>query len=157
MEIVHETDAYAPNSAVKDMPYLQFFTWSAFFRIREDKRMASPDQNFRRYNIEDYKADWCGTIMLDSVWVVKKDFELDDPMEFIAISDAKQFDPEEYDDWANYIPMERGESTWDLYYVLLVEYRSDIAYRVGLGKVYKEAFENSCKSEGKRWKEFILG
>ena len=161
VEIVHETEAYAPNSPVKDMPFLQFFTWSAFFRIREDTRIADketqPDPNFRRYNIEDYKDDWCGTIMLDSVWVVKKSLHLDDPMEFIAISDAKQFDPEEYDDWANYIPMERRESTWDLYYVLLVDYRSDIAYRVGLGKVYKEAFENSCKPEGKKWKEFILG
>lgn len=157
VQIVNETEGDAPNSAVKDMPFLQFYTWSAFFRIREDRSTTSIDQNFRRYNIEDYKDDWCGTIMLDSVWVVQKDFELDDPMEFIAISDAKQFDPEEYDDWANYIPMERRESTWDLYYVLLIEYRSDIAYRVGLGKMYKEAFENSCKPEGKKWKEFILG
>lgn len=161
VEIVQETDSGAPNSANKDMPFLQFYTWSAFFRISEDTRphvrASRTDQNWRRYNIEDYKDDWCGIIMLDDVWAVQKVLQLDDPMEFIAISDAKQFDPEEYDDWANYIPMERRESTWDLYYVLLIEYREDIAYRVGLGKIYKEAFENSCKPEGKRWKEFILG
>ncbi|KAF2847963.1 HET-domain-containing protein [Plenodomus tracheiphilus IPT5] len=166
VEIVHETGGHAPNSAAKDMPFLQFYTWSAHFRIREERRTQvvphagrDTDSNLLlRYSIFDYKDDWCGTIMLDSVWVVKNAIDIDDdPMEFMAISDAKQFDREEYDDWANYIPMERRESTWDLYYVLLIERKADIAYRVGLGKVYKEAFENSCKPEGKRWKEFILG
>ncbi|KAF2193172.1 hypothetical protein K469DRAFT_715214 [Zopfia rhizophila CBS 207.26] len=69
-------------------------------------------------------------------------------MEFVAIPHAKQFHPEEYDNWANYIPMEGKESTWDLYYVLLIEYRSDIVYRVGLGKVYKEAFEKLVQTGG---------
>ncbi|KAF2727328.1 HET-domain-containing protein, partial [Polyplosphaeria fusca] len=158
VEIVAEVEALSPHRTERDMPFLQFYSWSAFFRIREDRRFRyAPHQNFHRYNIEDYKDDWCGTIMLDSVWALRKDLELDDPMEFIAISDAKQFHADEYDDWSSYIPMERKESTWDLYYVLLVEYHADIAYRVGLGKIYKEAFENSCKPEGKRWKEFILG
>jgi hypothetical protein len=161
VEIVQGTDAHAPNSTDKDMPFLQFFSWSAYFRIREDKRFSYPDtQNFRfrRYNIEDYKDDWCGTIMLDYVWAVKRDLELEDPLEFVAISDAKLFHEDEYNDWANYIPMERNQSTWDLYYVWLIEYRDDIAYRVGLGKVYKEAFKkNSCKPGERRWKEFILG
>jgi hypothetical protein len=142
------------------MPYLQFFTWSAYFRIREDPRYTpyAFGQNFCRYNIEDYKDDWCGTILLDKFWV--KDFREhanEDFLEFVAISDAKSFSNEEYHDWANYIPKERHHSAWDLYYVLLVEYRQDIAYRVGLGKVFKDAFDNSCKLEGKRWKEFILG
>ena len=159
VEIVNDLEWHVPNSTEKDMPYLQFYTWSAFFRIREDKRCTykNRDRKFRRYNIEDYKDDWCGTILLDFYWVSKRQPDLEDPMEFIAISEAKQFDHAEYDDWANYIPVERSESTWDLYYVLLIEYRSDIAYRVGLGKVYKEAFENSCRPEGKKWKEFILG
>jgi hypothetical protein len=96
--------------------------------------------------------------MLDYVWAVKRDLELEDPLEFVAISDAKLFHEDEYNDWANYIPMERNQSTWDLYYVWLIEYRDDIAYRVGLGKVYKEAFKkNSCKPGERRWKEFILG
>jgi hypothetical protein len=162
VEIVEDTEAAPLNSTEKNMPFLQFFSWSAFFRIREDRRQKyKPDQTFCRYSIEDYKDDWCGTIMLDKTWVLKKfiKYEDHDPLEFVALSEAKQFADEEYDDWANYIPVERGESTWDLFYVLLIEYDDDtgIAYRVGLGKVYKEAFENSCKPEGKRWKEFILG
>jgi hypothetical protein len=82
---------------------------------------------------------------------------LEEPLAFIAISDAKQFSDDEYNDWANYIPLERQESNWDLYYVLLITYEDDICYRQGLGKVFKDAFDNSCKPEGKQWKEFILG
>lgn len=55
-----------------------------------------------------------------------------------------------------YIPREREQSKWDLYYVLLIETREEVAYRVGLGKVFKEAFSNSCKREA-AWKEFIMG
>jgi hypothetical protein len=52
---------------------------------------------------------------------------------------------------------ERNQSEWYLYHVLLIEYdEAKIASRVGLGKVYKEAFFNSC-GPGRHWKEFILG
>jgi hypothetical protein len=146
------------NSTEKDMPFLQFYTWSAYFRISEQH--SKPENrwgtSFRRYGIEDYKDDWCGTILLDKHWVSLRPFP-DQPLEFIAISDAKYFSEIEYADWANYIPVERKESIWDLYYVLLVETRKDVVYRVGLGKVYKSAFHNSCTGEGKQWKEFILG
>lgn len=154
---VDNVDNFVNNSTEKDMPYLQFFTWSAYFRIRPDGRPTRPPfgVKFRRYSIEDYKDDWCGTILLDKFWV--EELNLGDPLEFIALSDAKRFDDEEYDDWANYIPMERQESNWDLYYVMLIKYESGIACRMGLGKVYKHAFDNSCKPEGKKWKEFILG
>jgi len=43
-----------------------------------------------------------------------------------------------------------------LYYVLLVEHNSGgIAARRGLGKVFKEAFSNSCLP-GREWKEIIM-
>lgn len=164
-----DTDARS-SSTERDMPYLQFKTWSAFFRIEEDLHFQSdaghqpPPTNqkiFRRYSILDYKDDWCGTILLDKFWVEIEGRvparDLNVPLEFIALSDAKQFGAGEYDAWANYIPMTRKESSWDLYYVMLIETKSDISQRVGLGKVFKEAFENSCKQEGKQWKEFILG
>jgi hypothetical protein len=38
----------------------------------------------------------------------------------------------------------------------ITQYNRDISQRVGLGKVFKEAFENSCRHP-KQWKEFILG
>jgi hypothetical protein len=145
--------AFSQNNPVKDMPYLQFYTWSASFRLRE-----TPPRDFRRkfqrYSILDYKDDWCGTIVLDRL---QAPLDLDSMYEFIAISDAKEFHPDEYDGWAYYIPTEREHSAWDLYYVLLIEVKGNIAYRVGLGKVFKEAFNNSCKPEGKQWKEYILG
>lgn len=150
--------AYLHNSPGKDMPYLQFYTWSAFFRVREDPRFNNFGENYCRYNIEDYKDDWCGTILLDKFWVKEtQEHDKDSPLQFIAISDAKHFGIEEYNDWANYIPKERHHSAWDLYYVLLIEQIADISHRVGLGKVFKEAFDNSCRREGKQWKEFILG
>ena len=142
------------NSMETDLPYLQFFTWSAFFRIREQSQQDW-DHASQRYSILDYKDDYCGTIVLERLWA--KVLNPEKPLEFIAISEAKHFDVSEYDGWAYYIPKERVQSTWDLYYVLLIEYKNDIAYRVGLGKVFKDAFNNSCKSEGKQWKEFILG
>lgn len=152
-----QSTAFIRNSPEKDLPYLQFFTWSAFFRIREDPKQDF-GRKFQRYSILDYKDDWCGTIVLERQrWA--KVLDPEKPLEFIAISDAKQFDKDhEYDGWAYYIPKERIQSTWDLYYVLLIERdRNDIAYRVGLGKVFKDAFNNSCRQEGKQWKEFILG
>lgn len=50
---------------------------------------------------------------------------------------------------------------WDLYYVglLLMEKKKGINYRLGLGKVFKEAFKNSCyelQNGGRQWKEFVL-
>jgi len=159
------------SSTERDMPYLQFKTWSAFFRLEEDlpckddSEQRLPRENekiFRRYSILDYKDDWCGTILLDQFWVKLEGRvptrDLNVPLEFIALSEAKQFGGGEYDAWSNYIPLTRKESSWDLYYVMLIETKSDISQRVGLGKVFKEAFENSCRHEGKKqWKEFILG
>lgn len=47
------------------------------------------------------------------------------------------------------IIFERQESNWDLYYVLLITHEDDISYRQGLGKVFKDAFDNSCKPDGR--------
>jgi hypothetical protein len=162
----YDNDARS-GSTERDMPYLQCKTWSAFFRIEEDLPVSQPllpnkEKLFRRYNILDYKDDCCGTILLDKSWFELEGEEgltrdLNVPLEFIALSDAKKFGEGEYDAWANYIPMTRKESSWDLYYVMLIETKSDISRRVGLGKVFKEAFENSCRQEGKKWKEIILG
>ncbi|RDL36739.1 uncharacterized protein BP5553_06091 [Venustampulla echinocandica] len=159
-ELDLNTDA-RNSSTERYMPYLQFKTWSAFFRIQEDPLSAGDARDFRRYSILDYKEDWCGTILLNKFWVKldKQDpnRDLNVPLEFIAISDAKKFSDSEYNAWSHYIPVTRKESSWDLYYVLLIETKSGISKRVGLGKVFKEAFENSCQDEGKQWKEFILG
>jgi hypothetical protein len=107
-----------------------------------------------RYDIADYTGDWCGTIVLDQEWGAKQ--APGSKHEFVAISEAKNFTSEENDIWTYYIPKEKEQSEWDLYYVLLVKHKGHIAYRVGLGKVFKEAFSNSCLP-GTEWEEFILG
>lgn len=137
---------------------MQFWSWSAYLRLTEHRLTNSPSKplgkDLKRYGITDYKGDWCGTIVLDVRR--EKDFESGGEYKFIAISEAKEFSREEYNGWVYYISKEREQSEWDLYYVLLIEVKDEIAYRVGLGKVYKEAFENSCREE-KKWEEFILG
>lgn len=157
-----KASVFPENNPRKDLPYLQFHTWSAFFRIRDEPQQDF-NRKFQRYSVLDYKDDWCGTIVLERRWA--ETLDMDKPLEFIAISDAKHFDKSEYDGWTYYIEKERNQSAWDLYYVLLIEYRLDmlmeyrleIASRMGLGKVFKDAFNNSCKLEGKQWKEFIMG
>ena len=143
-------------SLLPDLQYLQFWTWSAMLRLNvTDSSTSQPldvGKGLRRFGISDYKGDWCGTIILDESWSKKIGVE----HEFIAISEAKEFSKDEHDNWMYYIPSPREQSEWDLYYVLLVEIHDEIAYRYGLGKVYKEAFRNSCVRDAE-WKEFILG
>ena len=72
--------------------------------------------------------------------------------EFIAISEAKYFDKDEYDGWMYYILKEMDQSEWDLFFVLLIEHKGDVTHRVGLGN---QAFFNSF-ALGNDWREFIL-
>lgn len=57
----------------------------------------------------------------------------------------KGFTPEECSVWTYYIPKEREESEWDLYFVLLVAFleAKGIWGRVALGKVFKAEFSHS--------------
>jgi hypothetical protein len=136
-----------------DQPLLQFWTWSASLHVlpaaKRDEKLGA---GLQRYDIADDKGDWCGSIVLDKAWadtnVLKKMKQ-----EFIAISEAKNFTCEECEVWTYYIPKERDQSEWDLYYVLLVEERDSIVkQRVALGKVFRAAFENT-----QTWEEVVLG
>ncbi len=111
-------------------------------------------EGLRCCHIADQYGDKCGSIVLTEEWL---DSHLDDgtKFSFITISDAKMFTEVEFPDWSYYIPKERVESEWDLYFVLLIEYHEQegIHRRVGLGKVFKTAFTHS---DGE-WTEIILG
>jgi hypothetical protein len=139
-----------------DLRFLQFWTWSAQLYVSFDDSHEKPKPHeLRRFGILDSKGDWCGSILLRQDWEKKIDDE--HVQEFLAICDAKDFSPEEYDTWNYYIPVEREYSSWDLYYVLMIEHdKEGIARRAGLGKVFKEAFSYSC-GRAKAWNEFILG
>jgi hypothetical protein len=128
--------------------FLQFWTWSAFLRLG-----TSSDANgIKRYNILDRNDDICGSIVLPD------NFDNNDQaVQFIATSDARLFFEEEMPEWTYYIPKERHDSSWDLWYVMLIETGGDgISRRVGVGKVFKDAFHQSFLP-GMDWREFILG
>ncbi|KAF7938472.1 uncharacterized protein EAE98_000810 [Botrytis deweyae] len=139
---------------------LQFWTYSAFFNLVE-RNMS--DANFKsvlgsglhRYDIEDSKGDWCGTIILDNTWAegCRKAHE------FIAISEVKDLQLEEFDSWTYYIPQEREQAEWYLYYALMTQWNDErtVAKRVGLAKIFKEAFHSSSFAPGLKWKEIALG
>ncbi|RSM05632.1 hypothetical protein CEP52_006177 [Fusarium oligoseptatum] len=154
-----------------DQPFLQFFTWRGGFHLARcdaEKQPApkqlpngtakietDPSVALSRCDICDRRGDKCGSIVVDAEWLDRKERDKKTLFEFIAISDAKQFTKEEFPDWTYYIPKERIESEWDLYFVLLVESfpEEGIYRRVALGKVFKAAFTHSEDE----WKEIILG
>lgn len=139
-----------------DKVYLQFWTWSAVLKVYPTSGPTSlVGDGLRRYDITDCTGDWCGTVVVDEAWEKAGKVEPGREFEFLALSEAKNFSIEENDTWTYYIPKERAQSEWDLYYVMLVEHERGIGHRVGLGKVFQEAFSNSCLP-GKEWKEFIL-
>lgn len=138
-----------PDKEFPDQPILQFWTWhTSLHLVPSDNAHSSPGQGLCRYDIADEIGDWCGSLVLDQQWIEQAPVG---KHEFIAISEAKSFTREECDVWTYYIPKEREQSEWDLYYVLLVE-RKDIYWeRVAVGKVFKTAFGEA------KWKEIILG
>ncbi|KAJ4856595.1 heterokaryon incompatibility protein (HET) domain-containing protein [Trichoderma breve] len=158
-----------------DLPILQFFTWSNKLRIAIKETDATSDLKKEKLTngspsptgaqsissqgplsqcyILDRRGDRCGSIMVDSEWLAKG--PLPRQCRFIAISEAKSFTTEEMPEWTYYIPKERVESEWDIYFVLLIEYHAQegLWRRVALGKVFKTAFTHDEDT----WREILLG
>lgn len=135
--------------------FLQFWTWSAFLRLGAVSDVVGA--RIRRYTILDRNDDICGSIVLPDEFANRVDNGLSrEAFEFIATSDARIFFDEEMPEWTYYIPKEKHDSSWDLWYVILLETDEDgISRRVGVGKVFKDAFHQSF-SPGMDWREFIL-
>jgi hypothetical protein len=135
------------------MPLLQFWTWYAQLNIacrpKEAPAEGSLHPCLERCSIADDNGDWCGSVVLNSKWVKKCKYAR---QEFIAVSEAKAFSLLECESWTYYIPKERHESEWDVFYVLLIERKEERWERVGLGKVFKEAFMRTAQ-----WREIMLG
>ncbi|KAJ8111190.1 hypothetical protein OPT61_g6156 [Boeremia exigua] len=156
---------------------LQFCTHAAFFKVDTSPSIRSSsldmDHSWFWYSIFDAEGDWCGTVLLSQSWVNEGKESLRDPSEsqessaiavkatgkiyeFIAISEARDFSAEEHDSWTYYVPLDRVDSQWDLFYVLLiVTDEGGVSERRGLGKIFKDAFKRSYQP-GYRWKECIL-
>ncbi|KAJ6103375.1 hypothetical protein N7486_005802 [Penicillium sp. IBT 16267x] len=137
------------------MPILQFCTWrTELYVMSRDPGKTSAihtlGTGLRWCDIVDTKGDWCGSIVLDDKAIAERQGHM---CTFIAMSEAKRFTMNECPVWTYYIPKEREESEWDLYYVLLLERNEErgLWERAGLGKVFQAAFR------GNTWAEIKLG
>ncbi|KAK7934701.1 hypothetical protein PG985_000196 [Apiospora marii] len=138
------------------MPILQFWTWQIDLLIvasRDDSEIppdtAAPGE-LRQYSIVDKGGDWCGSIVLPRKQMGGRDVAT---ANLIALSDAKKLTEYECPVWNYYIPKEREESEWDLYYVMMLERNHERALweRVAIGKVFQAAFRDAT------WDEIKLG
>lgn len=129
------------------LPILQFWTWHTFLYVQCPSQNLDATAGLIRCNIADTSSDWCGSILLDGQCIGKMKTA---KQEFIALSKAKKFTYDECKTWSYYVPKEREESEWDLLYVLLIVWNDGKWERVGLGKVFREAFKDAT------WKEIVL-
>lgn len=148
-----------PDNEFPDQPVLQFWSWFTSLHVvraefSEDKIKIG--DGLSRCDIADSIGDWCGSIIVDSEWLKNRERKGHTMCQFVALSEAKAFTEDECSVWTYYIPKERNESSWDLFYVLLVEYYPEkgLYQRVALGKVFKASF---ALEEEDEWKEIILG
>jgi hypothetical protein len=120
----------------------------------------------QQFAIHDSRGDFCGTIVLDELSISSNSPDPDETAnfkdrvyEFIAISEAKDFELNEFDSWTYYIPQEREQAEWYLYYALLVRWNNEKNFyeRVGLAKIFKAAFHSGSLEPGFAGKEIILG
>lgn len=130
-------------SHLLDQGILQFHTLRAqFYILPKDEVMdlPSPGEGLERCDVADDNNDWCGHIVLNKDWAIAQRGK---KCHFIAISEAKSFTQEECRNWAHYIPKDQEDVEWDLYFVLLIEWKKDrlLWERVGLGKVFQAAFK----------------
>ena len=138
-----------PDKEFPDRPNLQFWTWhTSLHPVPSDDPPSDCGRGLSRYDTADQVGDWWGSLVLDEQWI--RDCK-SSRHEILAISEAKAFTQEECDVWTYYIPKEREQSQWELYYVLLVERKKVKWERVACGKSFKAAFMDS------EWKEIILG
>ncbi|KAK5714984.1 hypothetical protein LTR15_010400 [Elasticomyces elasticus] len=167
----------------RDMPYLQFYTWWGRFYVDADGQDDTPVEThgpspgsvgtgLKRYSILDYHGDCVGVVVLDEEWARHRSASA--PQEFIAISRARAFDEDEHRARGLYAEEdEDGSRPWQLYNVLMIV-RDDpnkkphegdaVAYRRGLGKMTRQAFEHSCPDRpdekgplANQWREILLG
>lgn len=137
--------------SLEHMAILQFHT--AFKRLyvtmRDTSTTGSPGE-LCTCDIADDFGDWCGCVKVARSWIERWQNQR---LSFIAISEARDFTLEECPIWTYYIPKEREESQWDLFYVLLLERDEErcVWERVALGKVFQGPFEDAD------WTEVKLG
>ena len=113
-----------------------------------------PEHGLVQCSIADRACDLCGSIRLCDEWVAEQIGRGGSGVfDFVALSEAKAFTEEENPVWNYYVPKEREDSAWELYFVLLVQWdtKRQLWEREALGKVFRSAF-SECD-----WSEIVLG
>ena len=131
---------------------LHFWTLSVLLKISGITRSPHGDDVGARGTIVNANGDFCGSVHLDGD--VPTADRLDQPMEFIVLSEAcsamggSEIENREIMD----------KSRWDLYWVMLIERRSEDsqAERRGIGQVYQTAVGKAL-APSPTWREISLG
>ncbi|RYP75390.1 hypothetical protein DL771_002486 [Monosporascus sp. 5C6A] len=119
------------------LPILQFRTWHTWLLIktaavptasRQNRPQAAPRPALRSdlhwYGTTSLtrSGDWCKSIVLHARWLGE---QRSSQQGFIAVSQARNFTRDECKERTYYIPKEREQSEWGLFYVLLIERRDE--------------------------------
>lgn len=153
------------------------------FYSSEARKNPAPGDSLLKYDVADANGDWCGHVVLSKSWMdgtsevngkSKGNGKSEDDgksegegegeskgersgkkWHFIALSEARSFAGDEGRNWNYYIPKDRDDVEWDLYFVLLIVWNKErrVWERVGTGKVFKAAFDLSLNG----WDEILLG
>ena len=162
------TNSHKHEPTAPPQRFLQFWTWSAQFSVVPEDvqkplggKFKDPGPGLKRFCILDGNSDFAGSIVLNENFVERRERL----HEFIALSEARPFTQHECEVWNHWETSRKESSEWYLYHVMLLEYEDGknlVARRVGIGKMYKRAFDRPVSSarvpaKGKVWKEIILG
>lgn len=151
------------TSEVPQEGHLLFKTFTGFFTLSRKNMSKSAFQSTMapdlfRFGITDSSGDWCGSVILDKVWMNS----VGAIFEFAAISDAKEFTLEELDTWTYYIPEERQQAEWYCFNAIMLQWqvgrdgkRLPVAERVGLAKIFQSSFFGRSFKQCE-WKRIVL-
>ncbi|MCJ1377887.1 hypothetical protein MMC17_000983 [Xylographa soralifera] len=125
-------------------PLLQFWTAVGYFSIRGQR-------------IFDRENQHCGAIIFHDIG----EFKDGQIAEFLLLSKAQQRSRQSLIDKdlpnpARLANRESSDFPWDLYWVMLVVWKDDVAEKRGLGQVHQSALSRSY-APGLQWKEILLG
>ena len=150
------------SGAPPEYPYLHFWTHSATFRLSAHSQTSSNTQSLAdglcSAVLRDNREELCGSILIHEDWMNSR---IDELVEVIVLSGARDWDRRDqaFFKAGNLIRYRRTTRTykWPLWNVMLIRWDDrNVANRVAVGKVYKEAMEHAF-TPGTEWKEITLG
>jgi hypothetical protein len=148
-----------------DARYLQFWTMSAHFDIELDTSAVlnytsyvseHTGNSLRRFLLRDKDKQDCGWVILDQSWIELITVQDTRRQEFIMLSEVRVRRLEKNHRSDGMATDGTDEADSIELNALMIDWYGGIAKRVGLGRVRKDALQNSCGST-MTWKEILLG